>query len=465
MKRKIFLAGLIVTSLVIHVSAQDSWKPEEIQAGFYSPKRIGHLWDTWVYYYKGKWYQYYLAGYPGKWDSFELMTSDDGVRWKEVGKMLEPRQGTTWMGTGHIIEAPGFKDHPSWIMNYSEWFGDKQDIMFATSDDLVRWKKVDEKYRFVQDERWYKPKGRWDCIDCVKICDTLYYGYFTADPDPEKISGEVCGFGFAKSRDGISWQALPPVGGNMTGELGGIQKIADKYYITVSEGRIASSSSPEGPFIAQEKNPNMFGKGCDIYFPRFFHNPPVEKTNQQNGVLVNHFYTGSNIIFSAPIKAVELDQDGVLRLKWWKQNDILKEKKVDLKTEKRREAVRLCLTTFNTDDLGLVEAEFMLKDEDYGSSPSGFYFEITADSGYVLLFNRNEAAFGTMKKNGSDLALTASISRDLEFSKNSVARIIFKRDMIEAYIDDYFIIAKRIKWSGRIGFTGMSGKAAAWVHD
>ena len=97
------------------------------------------------------------------------------------------------MGTGHIIEAPGFDTKPTWIMNYSEWFGDKQDIMFATSDDLIHWTKVNDSLRFVQDSIWYYPKGRWDCIDCIKRDDRFFYGYYTADPVTEKYSNEVCG--------------------------------------------------------------------------------------------------------------------------------------------------------------------------------------------------------------------------------------------------------------------------------
>ncbi|MCX6223764.1 MAG: hypothetical protein NTV01_03290, partial [Bacteroidia bacterium] len=108
---------------------QDIPVPKISQAGFYTPHRTGQIWDTWVYYYKGTYYQYYLAGKGGRWDRFELMTSADGVNWQEQGGMIEPRAGTTWMGTGHIIEAPDFKNHPRWIMNYSEWFIDKQDIM------------------------------------------------------------------------------------------------------------------------------------------------------------------------------------------------------------------------------------------------------------------------------------------------------------------------------------------------
>ena len=41
----------------------------------------------------------------------------------------------------------------------------------------------------------------------------------------------------------------------------------------------------------------------------------LEKTIDNNGVLVNHFYTGRDTIFSAPLKAVEIDNEGILRLK------------------------------------------------------------------------------------------------------------------------------------------------------
>lgn len=451
--------------------AQSGWIPEKVQAGFYTPKRVGQLWDTWIYYYQGQYYQYYLAGHGGKWDSFELMTSPDGVNWQEYGRVLEPRPGTTWMGTGHIIEAPGFKSKPRWIMNYSEWFGDKQDIMFATSVDLLNWEKADESLRFIQDERWYKAKGRWDCIDAVQLGDGRYYGYFTADPVLEKFDRPVCGFGFAESNDGITWTTLPPVGGNMTGEFGGIQKIGNKYFITISEGRIAVAGKPEGPFLAQEKNPNMFGKGCDIYFPRFFHNPPPDKTLGNNGVLVNHFYTGSSSIFSAPVKAVEIDDEGILRLKWWDQNNLLKDRRFKLSPDKNpapSQTPRCFSETFNLDDVGIVESHIGLTREDHQKSPKGYYFEISRDSGYVLLFNRNETVFGTMNSNGSDLRIDVKISRDINFPENSPVRLVFKKDMMEAYLNDYLVMLKRMNWTGRLGIIGPPenfGRVRAWVHD
>ena len=465
---------LLVTASILlcfTAGAQVNPGPGPMQAGFYTPARKGQLWDTWLYFYKGTYYQYYLAGKAGKWDSFELMTSTDGVNWQQAGRMIEPRPGTTWMGTGHIIEAPGFKTHPMWIMNYSEWFGDKQDIMFATSDDLIHWTKVDDKLRFVQDERWYQPKGRWDCIDCVKRSDGSFYGYFTADPVAGKFPQPVCGFGLAESKDGIRWTALPPVQGDIAGELGGIQKIGERYFVTVSEGRIASANKPEGPFLAQKKNPNMFGQGCDIYFPRFFHNPPINETINGNGVLVNHFYTGSDIIYSSPLKAVEIDQEGILRLKWWKKNDLLKDQKFTLTKGAEREPsslVRLFDETFNTAQVGVVEADFILTQDQDEKSPSGFYFDAGKDSGYFILFNRKETVFGTMKSDGSNRKITVTINRDLVFPEHSVARLVFKEDMMEAYLNEYLVMLKRMPWSGKLGIisnTEENNHIRAWKHN
>lgn len=196
-----------------------------VHAGFFTPLRRGQMWDTWMYFHDGRYYMYYLAGRGGHWDGHELAVSDDGVHWKGHGVVVRPRVGVTWMGTGHIWESPDFDRSHTWVMNYSEWFGDKQDIMFVTSTDLLHWIKVDEKHRFVQDARWYKPKGRWDCIDAIARPDSGLYGYFTADPAEGKVPYRPCGFGFAASKDGITWTALPPVEGDIAGELGGIQKL------------------------------------------------------------------------------------------------------------------------------------------------------------------------------------------------------------------------------------------------
>ena len=126
----------------------------------------------------------------------------------------------------------------------------------------------------------------------MQRADGGLYGYFTADPVRDKVSYACCGFGMAESRDGITWTALPPPQGDISGEFGGIQKLGQRYFILISEGRVAVGDRPTGPFYAQQKNPNVFGQGCDIYFPRFFHNAP-------GGPLVNHFYNNGPVFARA----------------------------------------------------------------------------------------------------------------------------------------------------------------------
>lgn len=52
---------------------------ETVQAGFFTPCRIGKMWDTWIYYHEGACYQFYLAGEHVRWDRHALTTSTDGV--------------------------------------------------------------------------------------------------------------------------------------------------------------------------------------------------------------------------------------------------------------------------------------------------------------------------------------------------------------------------------------------------
>ena len=215
----------------------------------------------------------------------------------------------------------------------------------------------------------------------------------------------------------------------------------------------------------------MFGKGCDIYFPRFFHNPPSNKTLNGNGVLVNHFYTGSETIYSSPLKAVEIDQEDILRLKWWKQNDLLKEHQFSLLSELASGAgglLRVFKQTFDTDKIGVIESDIGLINEDHEKTPAGFYFEANSDSGYVILFTKKETVFGTLNSNGSKLKISVKISRDLEFPAKCSVRIVFKRDMMEAYLNDYLVMLKRMKWTGKAGVvekTKNIDHIKAWIHD
>jgi hypothetical protein len=426
-------------------------KEEVVQAGFYTPARKGQIWDTWLYYHDGRYYLYYLAGPGGRWDGHELALSDDGVYWKEYGVMIKPRAGVKWMGTGHIWKVPDSSESRKWVMNYSEWFGDKQDIMFASSTNLVEWTKVDEKYRFVQDKRWYKEKGRWDCIDTVLRPDGSLYGYFTADPDAAKVTYRPCGFGFAESRDGITWTALPPIEGDISGEFGGIQKIGEKYYILISEGRVAAGEKPEGPFYSQKKNPNVFGHGCDIYFPRFFHNAP-------GGPLVNHFYN-NGAVFAAPLKDVEVDRDGILRLKWWKNNEGLKANpvKTSLVPAGDGYSPSLKMLDWKLDPARTTVIEGSLVGAASGSggnvSPA-IFFDQGGGKGQCLAFSRDAVKFGNIKADGGEFKPVQTSDRAIDFGAVIKFRLLIRENMLELYVNDYLMNLKRFACNGRIGFMG-----------
>ena len=422
-----------------------------VQAGFYTPARKGQMWDTWLYYHEGKYYLYYLAGPGGRWDGHELAISEDGVHWKEYGVVVKPRDGVTWMGTGHIWKSPDFDKTHKWVINYSEWFGDKQDIMFVTSTDLLHWTKVNEKYRFMQDTRWYKEKGRWDCIDAIQRADGSLYGYFTADPDEGKVTYRPCGFGFAESKDGIAWTALPPVEGDISGEFGGIQKIGDKYYVLISEGRVAIGDKPEGPFLAQKKNPNAFGAGCDIYFPRFFHNAP-------GGPLVNHFYSGGTV-YAAPLKDIEIDREGILRLKWWKNNDKLKAKPVKTRLVAAgsgyASSMRMLDAKLNLSRTHVIEGTLgVMQPLPAGGGKHGIFFDQGDGQGQCLLLARDAVRFGEIKADGSDLKVLQTSNRDMDLGPVLKFRLVIKSDMMELYINDYLMNLKRVRCNGRIGFMG-----------
>jgi len=433
------------------VTDEPPLQSEKVQAGFFTPKRVGKMWDTWVYYHEGKYYQYYLAGVGGRWDGHELALSEDGVNWTEHGVIIKPREGVTWMGTGHIWKSPHFEKDGKWVINYSEWFGPKQDIMFATSTDLLKWTKVDEKHRFVQDTRWYKERGRWDCIDTVRREDGSLVGYFTANPDPAKVKYKCCGFGMAESRDGITWTALPPPEGDIAGEFGGIQKIGRRYYLLISEGRVAAGDKPEGPFYAQKKNPNAFGRGCDIYFPRFFHNAP-------GGPLVNHFYT-KGPVFSAPFKAVEVDREGILRLKWWKNNDKLKGKRLEAALvaagDGYAKSIRMIDKKLPRNKVHVIEGKFRpAKSDQAGSVTRGIFFDHGNGNGQFLSFGRDSTSFGDMKADGSGARVHQTSLRGIDFGPTATFRLVIKHDMMELYVNDYLMNLKRVKWNGRIGLIG-----------
>ncbi len=421
------------------------YRPPTVQAGFYTPPhRVGEMWDTWIYWHDGVYYMYYIAGPGGQWDAHEIAVSPDGVHWEYYGVAVKPRPQTTWIGTGHVWRSPATDQNELWILNYSEWVADKQDIMFATSPDLLHWTKVGDRFRFVQDTRWYKEKGRWDCIDAVQGDDGYLYGYFTADPDPAKVDYPHCGFGFARSKDGIRWESLPPVPGDMKGEFGGIQKIGKRYYITMSEGRVGVGDSPQGPFWGQRKNHNIFGG--DIYFPRFFH-------TAADGPLMNHFYKDGPV-YAAPLKAIDIDREGAMRLVWWSGNEKLKAAPVPVKMISSPGPVQWLENRIDVNHTSVMEGTVHIPNR----SPDdqilrGIVMNQGNDTAQCISFEQSQTLFGDIRFDAVPIKMSVRqrANRDVDLGREQRFRIVLNRDMMEVYVNDYLTILARVRNTGHLG--------------
>jgi len=446
---------------------------------FPSPYGSNHMWDTWLYYNDGTYYLFWLDGAPGTsptpWNSHVLATSKEGVYYKPFGRIYNrAKDDIQGVGTGHTWKSPDFEKTGKFINNYSEHriSTNAQEIHFAESTDLVHWKKVDEKYRFKQDTRWYKEKGRWDCIDTLPRPSGGLYGFWTASPDQEKTPGARVGFG--ESKDGLTWTALKPPVLKYNGgvELGGIHKVGDTYYMMISGGTVLQSKSVHSPFVPQTKNTSLIGG--NMYFPRFFHNHP-------DGLMVNYHMIGptgwmSARILFAPLKRAVVDSEGIMRAMWWKGNDTLKreELKVEPGTQ-RNGSVTMLKSQFPAEKGVILEGRVQPAASD-DDEPRGIYFDTDKEQKFALFFFKDRTELCTISSTGTGAETYDSksryangvVRRGVTFGPNSTFRLLLKPDVIEVYCNDHLMQARRFPpkntWNGRVGLIGSVGSTAVEIQ-
>lgn len=386
-----------------------------------------HLtWDTWVYYYNGVYYAYYLITDISPGEGFGVAVSTDGIHFEDKGICISASDKMVfYLGTGAIWKSPYFEQDKLFLCNYSEWRKDEetglnvQNIFFAKSTDLIHWEKLGEENIFKIDESFYKKYeldgGRWDCI-FPYIENGKYHGFFTATPK------DYFGCGYAVSENGINWMAQKPPKfqieekGIYEGiECGATCKYKDKYYILmgtyVNEYGMAvlTSDKINGVYKPQEKNFALLANRSfrHAYFMRFF-----EKDGQ---LLVNHhcisreenkYFRPTTLL--SPFKLVDFDEEGILRLKWFKNNNLLKGKNIDTFENKAFFAQ------------GITNKRIEIK----GDKNETLSFAIDRSKGKV-----------TILCNG---AVVEEIDRAIDFTTGNF--ILLCRDgFIELYIDDWFI--------------------------
>ncbi len=421
-------------------------------------KETGNMWDTWLYLHEGTHYLYYLAKSGRQWDNISVATSPDGVHWTEHGRVLSKGKGVKWMGTGSTWKSPNFEKDGKFFMNFSEWKGPRQTILFAESTDLLHWKRLGGDCEFKQDERWYQPNGRWDCIWTIPRPGGGLYGYWTATPKRETGGG----FGFGETLDGVRWRALEPpkIHGARGGEVGAVEKIGRRYYMMYGRYPVMMTlvaDKPEGPFHAAKTNFRLLAG--HTYFSRFYPSP--------DGVLVNHhsIARGGQVYF-APLKKAVLDEAGTLRLGWWKGNEKLKHEAVEVKpppaTDKPAGRAAILATTFDVEQ-GLILEGTLTLPEKKGSPRRGLYVECGKDQGSAILINAaGLAELGPMNADGTGFKAEKRIDRQMPFRRPAAFRLLLKQSLLEFYLDDILIECFSLPASatGRIGLIPAASKDA-----
>lgn len=407
------------------------------------------MWDVWMYHHNDTYYLYSLcASGGGGFDNFSMASSQDGVHWKEIGPVLTKDDGVDWMGTGATWRNPIAGIRPAFQLNYSSWIGERQTIFFAQSDDLIHWTKCGPKKEFVQDERWYEPKGRWDCIWTVARPGGGLYGYWTATPKKE-----TCGqFGFGESLDGITWTALKPpeVSGVGTGEVGAVAKVGERYFMLFgSEMRMTTlvADKPQGPFSVAVRNPVFLGG--HTYFARFLHAP--------SGLLVCHHTIARPTygkVSVGVLKGTNFDAEGTLRLTWWPGNEALKHKPVTVPPLAAGRAGPIMMLSRKIDAGSGLVLEGKLQLPKPLGAPRGLYIEHGKGTGTAILFKSDGSAeLGSIAADGTGFIPGKTVDREMRFGEPVRFRLLLQDALVEIYLDDFLVECYSLPSpaTGRIG--------------
>jgi hypothetical protein len=432
-----------------------------------------------MYHHRDTFYLYYLMGTQLTWNGVGAAVSRDGIHWEDRGRVIGAADDVLWLGSGAVWAAADDEAGERFIMNFSEWRGSheegRQTIFFAESRDLLTWTRVDRTYEFPQDERWYEPQGRWDCIAPLSRPDGGYYGYWTANVKDGKP-----GLGFGESRDGVAWNALesPVVSGVTHVEVGAAHEWKGRYYVVVSGWgselesatmRVLVGDSPLGPFAPTQKNQGLL-VGNASYFSRFVDLPGEVLVNHQSWIPVTDSETDfAQDVHLAPLKKAEWDEQGTLRMTWWPGNDRAKDERlrVDLPQAAGPSVPALLDPPFDRDRTLILEGVLTLPSAADGSV-TGVYLDGSAEAATAFLVRPGGAAdYGSIRSDGTEFQPEGHVDRELDLSGTVRFRLVRKGRMTELYLDDVLMQCYCLPESGtgRIGLLGgpeRFGDLAGW---
>ena len=412
------------------------------EAMIFKSDNVAAQWDTWGYYHEGTYYLYYLITEYGAGEGFGVATSTDGVHWQDHGWAIhQSERNSFYLGTGSVWKSPDFDKTGKFICNYSEHRKDEsgrdiQNILFAWSTDLIHWNKYDDATMFKIDTDYYRADGRWDCIFSFPRDEEGYWGTWTATSNIKDVKG--VGIGYTK--DGLKWKALPmAISEPGVYESGAIYPINGRYYGMFGQNRKMLSFTADevgGPYKQSEINGVCLQAG-PTYFSRFL---PTD-----HGLLVNHHSMSGTYIklgnrrpvtYAAPFKRAEVDDEGVMRWKYWEGNEALKGVPLPVITPSRGE-VQFVTHKLDFNKGIVVEMDMTLPDEN--EKPVTLVFK-AVENNYAVRFNYNGVVeMGTMDSQGNHWKRTFGVNREWDFGKTVSARILARAGMLEVYLDDHFM--------------------------
>jgi len=314
-----------------------SQRPVSRKNGFLYQPGVGDFWAPTVIYANRQYYMFSMYGNP-TFDSVWLATSEDGVHWKDYGVVLK----SEGFKNNRVFMQALNKVGDRYVMNFGAFtdVGSPQNLLrFYESKDLTHWT---HSYDLPVDTHFYKPDGLWDHMYMIpkneaRLSDG-YWGYQVATPIDHG------GWGMMESEDGIHFKPVkaPEIQADFRVpprvENGGIKKIGGKYYLlAVSSNHFGFygysmftyvADSPTGPFRPDlgayylNGTSGIDGTRMVQEVVSFVKDSPEDLVS----VPFTFLYPGTDGhgTWFLPMRKAIVDNQGHLRLAYWKQNDLAK---------------------------------------------------------------------------------------------------------------------------------------------
>ena len=171
----------------------------------------------------------------------------------------------------------------------------------------------------------------------------------------------------------------------------------------------------------------------------------------------------------APLKVARVDEEGILRLFWWKGNELMKHESVPVEMPNISDgAAAVFRRPFDTKRGVILEGRIQWPEVGTGPRP-GVYFECADGSRSAVMLDRSgRAEFGRTDEGGSEFELECSVDREVNFGETAALRLLTKESLTELYLDDLLIgnFSLPADSTGRIGVMNTSLEALnpeAWV--